>query len=326
MFTLVVPLKPVPPPQDVTEEELQKIFIKKDENMFRMSIPNLLARTFVMPDSENPLTTVELDQLPNTLTGNMGFFLGWFFWLGMIFTPILWLRAGHRGRPKGSHEEQFQRRLHGFILVVIWFFAVIAAFATGAPLGEVRYLNYAYIPATLLIGFMIRLIEDAFLLRLPARTWFAIVVSVLVGFTILQNIKFLKKWVCHFGGMQHAISESEKIIHTSFFGQTPAGMVLYNRHGELEERAVLVLWYELPADWFDQAMDRLQRENVLFVKTREESDPKLERFRDRGREVEKLAVISLDDAKPAIFRVQRWLEQAGLRRSKNRNVFVFKIR
>jgi hypothetical protein len=55
----------------------------KDQRMFDVNASNIIIRLVKQPGSENPLTKIFLREPPRSLTGNLGFFLGWFF--GLVF-------------------------------------------------------------------------------------------------------------------------------------------------------------------------------------------------------------------------------------------------
>lgn len=318
LFILVVPIRSyLPGNSEQTETvsgELYKQHATKEKKMTHFTVSHLLARTFHLPGSENPLLKPTLDEMPASFTGDLGFFLGWFFWLSLLALPFLWRKTWD------------QVETHASTLVILWFLAVVAGFSSGQELNEIRYLNFALVPAILLLASQIRLLEDSLkagsFIRRQVFPW---ALTGIFIFTFIQNFGFLTKWVGHFGGIQYALFESDKRIYEALSGKIPTDIEIYKSHGDLEKRVVLVNWYDLKEDWFEDAVRRLERENALFIKTRDEEDEKVSRFREAGFAVEKLETFLFYDAKPLFFRWSRLLGRLGLRHLKLRQVILYRI-
>lgn len=321
MFLLAVPLKQTKPAP--VNENRNQVFLQKEKQMTRFQIPTLIARTLSLPGGENPLLAVELDESPNSFTGNLGFFLGWFFWLSLFGAPLIYFLK-RRSLP-AADKEQIKLRFHAALLVFLWFAAVVAGFGMGNIVTEVRYLNYALVPAILLFAFFLRFTEDFLSPQNLTRKIVPLLFSAMFIFTIIQNFKFLTKWIGFYGGIQHTVYESEKMIYQDFFKTSPEPMEFLRKHGELGKRATLVTWYDLKEDWFLEARKRLEQEKVLYVKSRGEPDDKVERFRQEGFRVEKRANFSFYDAKPLFFRYSKLLVQTRLKKNKNLQVALYKV-
>ena len=324
MFVLAVPLKTptLHSGQSVSapSERERTVFTQKEKQMTRFHFPTLLARTFLPQDEKNPLFTVSLDKFPTSFTGNLGFFLGWVFWVGLFTVAVLHFRT----RPD-HFSEPLKLRLHALTLILFWFLAVVAGFGAGKLTAEVRYLNYAYVPGVILIGFLLRIFQEFFFRTPRAGKVSVLVFSGMVLFTLIQNYGFLTKWVGFYGGIQHANYESDKLMYESVFHSKPKGFDVLRKHGELEDRALFVTWYDAKPDWFEKVKAKFEREQFLFVKSRGEPDEKLDRFRQEGYKAEPAATFSFYDAKPLFFRFSKFLIQSHLKKSKNLRVELYKV-
>ena len=323
MFVLAVPLKA--PQKDApalskpaTQE--QAVFGQKEKQMTRFHLSTLLARTFLPPGEENPLLTFSLDKLPTSFTGNLGFFLGWFFWLGLIHAAVLHFRIKQESLP-----ESFQRRLHAFCLTLFWFLAVVAGFGAGKLAMEVRYLNYAYVPGVILIAFLLRIFQEFFFRAALVRKISVFAFSGMVLFVLIQNYGFLTKWIGFYGGVQHANYESDKFMFENVFRSKPKGFDILRKHGELENRKLFVSWYDAKPDWLGDVKAKLNREKFIYLKSRGEPDEKLDLLRKEGLRVEPAAYFSFYDAKPLFFRFSKFLIQSHLKKSKNLRVELYKV-
>lgn len=333
LFILVVPIgspRVVPKPAMSSQSMLAKkldSFAKKEREMKGFQLSNFVARTFYLPGQPNPLTHPILRDGPSSFTGDLGILLGWFFWIGLALTPVLMIITRRRNQQGsgGQLHPQLEFRNHMIVLFGIWFSVVVAGFGIGNVLSEVRYLNFALVPAMILLAFLIRLMDDA--LKGVFALGKVLRVYVLFGFliAIIQNYAHLAKWVGFFGGIQHALYESEMLIYKDFYGRKPEGWELFQNHTELEKRVILVSWYNLPHDWFEHSIERLKQEKVLFIKTRHRDDERVGRFRNAGYHAERIVTIPFYEAKPLFFRLPEWLIQSGIVGVKDLEIHIYKI-
>ncbi len=303
MFILVIPIKMIDQPKiDYGIQEnvpLANVYTPKDATTLKADPKNIYFRTIVNPGHENPLTNLMLDKRPNTFTGIFGFFLGWFFWIGLLASPLLWRKTWPL-----SEDDRFIVSKHLMQVLATWFFITVGSFALGAPLSEVRFLNFAIVPALILLAFEIKLFDAYFgsMHRIVKQCFHGFLILAFV-FVTAQNTAFLLKWVAHFGGIQHALVESEKTIYRSYFQEEPTLSELFHRHKELEQKAVLVGWYDLPSDWIDFATQRINQQGVLFYKVRTDDDEALKQFQDRDYQVTKVGDFYFNEADPIFFRL-----------------------
>lgn len=313
MFALVVPLSQklqtdLPSGASMVSQGQ----IRKDQQMFRVDFKNILSRMIVLPGQENPLTHVFLREPPSSFTGNLGFFLGWFFWLSLLSLPwILW-----KIRVKETHF---------LILNLIYFGLMVGAFASGASVKVVRFLDLALVPAMTLIVFEIRFVHELFNQSKLKQKVLTAIFSLFFIIPIVENLPTLLKWVTHNAGIQHALVETEKTIYRDYYQKEPQGIDIYMKHPELESRITLVTWYELNPNWYEEALGKLAREGVLYVKTRQEEDETIQKFRGDGYHVDKMGAYSFYGASPLMFRLKRWLASHNLIRMKNRQIILYKI-
>lgn len=321
MFLLAVPFKQSS--TSAQRENQTEVFLQKEKQMTKFKISTLVARALSLPGEENPLLKLELDESPNSFTGNLGFFLGWFFWLSLLILPLIYFLKRITFPP--VPREQLELRFHAALLFFLWFASVVAGFGMGNVLTEVRYLNYALVPAILLLAFFLKFAEGFLPKHAPVQKVATLAFCAMLVFTIIQDFGFLTKWVGFYGGIQHAVYESEKMIYEDYYKTRPDPMEFLRKHGELGRRATLVTWYDHREDWFGEARSRLSQEKVLYVKSRGEPDDKLDKFQKEGLRVEKMANFSFYDAKPLFFSFSKLLIENRLKKNKNLQVVVYKV-
>ena len=125
-----------------------------------------------------------------------------------------------------------------------------------------------------------------------------------------MNFVLFFKQVAHFGGIQDALVRAETDIFQAFYGKEPRDVELYQRHLELEGRAVVVDWYDLPQDWFATAEQKLRKEGKIFFYTREDLPKRLQQFRDAGYQVHLWKRYDFLEAKPIFFKCCRRIASA----------------
>lgn len=331
MFFLVIPMR-LNHPEPLVAKSLKTIdayslksFQKKEKQTVDFRLANLVESVVALPGTKNPLFTFPSKEQPSSFTGNLGFFLGWAFWLGLLLSPLLLKYAGRSVHLNVDHAEPFQARIHAMRLNLAWFFLVLTSFSSSQVPGDVRYLNFALVPAVVLMAFLIRLVHDALIKHTKARRLFSALITTIFLFTLFRNYTFLVKWVGHFGGLQHSLYESDALIYRKFYKEEPRSLLLLQRHVELEDRVVLVSWYDWGNNWFEKAEEKLKRERVLFVKVRQEDDEKLEKFRQAGYRVDKLKSFPFYDAKPLFFQFSKLLIQMKLKHFKNLQVVLYQV-
>ncbi len=274
---------------------------KKDKVTFSFQWKNMLERTFYVPGGEFPFTHPIRHKTPKSFTENYGFFLGWLFWLSFLTAPIV-LYFSKKKSFAPANVETFE---HFYWMLLTWFGITIAGFANGIDLSEIRLLNFAYVPSILLFFISIGIVENWLLQNSLQKKCFRFILIVLVAFTVMSNYGLLVKLIGHFGGMQDTLVRVEKDMFKSFFKKNPEGAKLYERHLELENRAVFVDWYEYENNWYEQAQEKLNREKVLYFLSRNENPERLQKFRDAGYEVKLFNRYSFFKSKPPIFKVLR---------------------
>jgi len=272
---------------------------KKDKVTFGFQWKNIMKRTFYVPGGEFPFTTVIRHKTPKSFTENYGIFLGWIFWISFLIAPLILIRSREKiiWLKKGEINEHF------YWLIFIWFGVTIAGFANGINLTEIRLLNFAYVPSIILLFISIGMIEKRWCGKNIQQKWLHLILSVLVASTVLSNYALLTKLIGHFGGMQDTLVRVEKDMFQSFFRKAPEAAELYEKHLELERRAVFVDWYEYEENWFEQAQEKLQKEHVLYFLSRDENPRRLQKFRDAGYSVSLLNRYSFFDSNPPIFKI-----------------------
>ena len=306
MMILVIPFKPFESwtnDQGFTSKETASIqpSSEKDKQTLSFQWNNLLERTFFVPGGEFPFTTVVRRNIPQSFTENYGFFLGWLFWVSLLLTPIVLARSKvSTDLPFRDQEGEMKR--HCFWLMLIWFGATIAGFANGLNVRDIRLLNFAYVPSVLLLFMMVGTLEQNFFSAAKKRLFFRIAVAVFVLYTSFSNFFILAKLLGHFGGFQNALVRAEKDVFQSFYHESPDERTLYERHQDLENRALVVDWYQLPENWFQAAVEKLNREKTVYVYTRTAQSERLEKFKTAGYEPIFLKRYDFLDAKPLIFR------------------------
>ena len=124
---------------------------KKDARALSFHWKNDLQRTFFVTGGDFPFNTLVRDKTPLSCTENLGFFLAWPFWIGLMSTPFLLTR-----------QRQNESYAHFFWLITTWFAVIIAGFSSSADIFDPRFLNFAYPPGVLLLYLMIHVAESSF--------------------------------------------------------------------------------------------------------------------------------------------------------------------
>lgn len=345
MFLMVIPLSanlipgnvPQNPPivESLSPEQklIDEHFKEKQQRLMRFKFSNVLARTFVVPGEENPFLVVNLDKPPMSFTSDLGLFLGWFFWLGLLTSPFLWWRIRKKYTRNSSEQENFDFLTHAGLLLGIWFSAVLASFGAGQHLSEVRHINFALVPGILMLAFKIRLIQENMSEFSRIRKIGGWLLGGALCFTLVQNFGFITKWIHHFGGIQHANYESNLLIYRQMNHREPQGTELHEQIRDLERRFVITNWFDLKGHWFEDAKEQLKQEGQLILRMRTEGTQPdqgkdyetLQKFQQEGFLIEKIATLPFLDAKPAFFAFQRWLSEYGWKRGKDWRIVVYRI-
>lgn len=277
---------------------------EKDRTTFSFQLENLLQRTFFVWGGEFPFTTIWRRQIPRSFTENYGFFLGWFFWGGLLW--LLWRFTFFRARSdpqKGIQGDEW--REHAVWLILIWFAVTIAGFANGISVEDTRLLNFAYVPSIFLLFAIVAFFEDSYLVDAKRRLLFHVLLAGLVLYTAFSNFVVLGKLVGHFGGMQSSIVAAERAIFRDFFKVEPNELTLYQRHRELEDRAMVVDWYELPPTWLEDLKAKLEQEGKVYFLTRFEDSERLGALRELNYRVDLVGRYNLLDSPPIFFKVAK---------------------
>lgn len=333
MMLLVIPLKPFESwikdysPKKETTVPVDKSMAKKESRALSFKWENAVKRTFFVPGGDFPFTKLQIRKTPRSVSENFGFFPSWILWLGLLLLPIILSRIKQKNlsTSRGPAEEE---KNHGILLILVWFFAVLAGFSSGADLMDMRFLNFAYVPGILLLFLIIANMERAFFVKGRQARAFRVVIAALMIFTLIGNFARLAKLIGHFVGIQDALVRAERDVHADFFKEKPKGAALYERHQELEDRAILVDWYELPPHWIRLAEKKLDQEEQLYLYTRELEPRRLSELRQAGYRPELWKRYSFLDAKPLIFRVFKQisaLENKYRHELKTNEVIIYKI-
>lgn len=331
---LVVPLKCferwTPKQVDVMPSIQTFPTTKKDKTAFSFQWKNIVQRTFFVPGGEFPFTTMRRRQTPKSFTENYGFFLGWVFWLGLPW--LLWFMVLHRRKPCSKEVEVREEvRRHCLWLIILWFAATIAGFANGISVYDTRLLNFAYVPSIFLFFSILSIFEKNYFNNVTKRLSFQILLTTFVLYTCLSNFSILGKLISHFGGIQDALVRSEKDIFFAVYHEPPTEKTLYERHGELESRVAVIDWYELPADWLQTAIEKLNREGIIYFYARSADSERLQELRKAGYPVVFWKRYDFLDAKPLFFRIQRKMLQLKtlFRKSKKKKenvILIYQVR
>jgi hypothetical protein len=195
--------------------------------------------------------------------------------------------------------------------------------------ADLRFLNFAYIPSILLLLLLTSFLERRFLNVPSSKFVFRIFVVGIIAYTCFNNFGILGKQLGHFGGMQDTIVRVERDVFESFYGKPPQGPELYLKHQELENRAVLVDWYQLPETWFEDAVEKLEKEGILYFYSRNEVPDRIKRFSDSGYRTQLWKRYNFFDAKPLIFMIFKKINYLTRRlggKATDREIFVYVIK
>ncbi|MBI3307195.1 MAG: hypothetical protein HYZ84_05255 [Candidatus Omnitrophica bacterium] len=289
----------------------------KDKTTFGFHWKNLLQRTFYVPGGDFPFTSLKRKEWPRSFSENLGFFLAWFFWLGLTF--IIFRKISSEDSPKD----------HDFLIVAIWFCVILAGFANGLTVYDTRFLNFAYIPGVLLLFYGTHEIEDIFFKQDKSRLVFRGLIFAAVLYTAITNFGFYSKLLMHFGGMQNTLIKSETDIFRETFGRDPGPWELYQKHQEMESRFEVIDWYELPSDWMDTAKGKLEKEKMIYFFTRTTDSERLKALQNTGYSAELWRQYDFLDAKPGIFKAAKLIRSLKKKirgKVKKHEIFIYRIR
>ena len=309
MTVLVVPFKSFDAWTGKQNTQVREIAARpsseKDKAAFSFHWKNLIQRTFYVPGGAFPFTTVSRSDIPRSFSENYGFFLSWFFWLNLLMMPVML----SRWRRSQVSEEETERRegfLHYLCLYLIWFLSTIAGFSNGLSVLDTRFLNFAYLPSMFLLFMFLDLDGHLVFSKPKPRQVFTAIMAFLILFSALSNMDVFTGLLTHFGGMQNAVVRAETDVYREVFGEEPTSISLYERHLELEGKALFIDWYDHGNDWFPGAETRLKQGGILYFYSREDDSPRLEQFRRAGYAVSAWRRYELLDAKTGIFTFLRW--------------------
>ncbi|MFH0983984.1 MAG: hypothetical protein V1882_00455 [Candidatus Omnitrophota bacterium] len=320
----VIPVKSLIPKEAIQASpyvsQKQEDLNVKDKTSLGFSVKNMIERTFYVPGGHFPFTKPFSKKEPRSFTENYKGILGAFFWLSILLTPFLMFRFEKINTP-GNAPGLFPQV---YWMMLIWFAATVAGFASGSSVGDVRFLNFAYVPSLFILFFSARLWEERFFSGKAESQIFRALLAIVIAITLFLNFLSYTKLAAHFGGMQDAVVRIGNDIHKATLGTEPKGWDLYRKHQELETRFVIIDWYELPPEWLSTAKDKLSREGVLYFMTRSASAARLQELQNAGMAPTLWKEYDLVDAKPLIFRWFRLLQNLT-GRAKNQKIFVYRI-
>ena len=307
----------------------------KDQTTLSFSLKNMFHRTFNLGGGKFPLLSISRKEFPDSFTENYGFFLGWLFWLGFLLLPIILSRyQGIIHRLEPSMREKKEAVQHGLILVLVWFGFILLGFGSGATIYDKRLLNFGYVPSVPLFFGVASMLEQGWLGEIEGRRiLFRAVLAALVIYTCVINFASFFKLVGHFAGMQDVLVRVERDLFREIYREEPNNLNLYQRHLELETRAVVVDWYDLPGDWFEKAQEKLRKEKKIFFYSRAADSKRLQRFREAGYPVTLWEQYHFLDARPLFFRFSKqvalkfpFLERKlAFKKGKGTEIFVYLI-
>lgn len=301
-----------------------KVEAPKDKKMFSLKWQNGLQRTFFVPDGEFSFKSIfRRSRNPLSFTENYGLFLGVLFWLGLFVAFFLF----NLRKPSPTGPPDFEIRRHHFNLFLVWFVAILCGFCSSMPLTDSRFLNFAYLPSLIVFFLALDELQKAFFSSLKRSRVFLSALILLVVATCLLNFFTYSKLLGHYGGMQDALVRAEKDIFPLVYGEAPTDTSLYERHTELERRAVIVDWYDLPSDWIEIVKDRLAEEPAVFLYSRTLQPERLVALKDAGIEASLWKQYDLFDSKPLLFRFFKMLSKipAVSRKLPSPSIFVYKL-
>lgn len=311
---LIVPLKPFEAwLNDMASSSSNTLGIRpssqKDLRLFSFNLKKGLERIFFQPDSDNPVAILYRKESPRTFTESIGFFLGWFFWIGIILAPFKLIPFAVRSPSRTNEwDEAFQ---HYYWILFVWFAMILVGFTSGVSVTDIRYLDFGYVPFVMLFfimayAFETKVLRQRHLLRFYFRAFIAIAI---LHATIL-NFRDLGKLVGHFGGMQSVLVRAEKDVFQQVYGRPPAEEIeLYDRHQALERRAIVVDWYDSMDHGFDEAIEKLKREKMIYFYTRRSDSARLMDFQDVGYSVTLWKRYDFLDSEPIAFKILKGINQ-----------------
>jgi len=329
---LVVPAKILQPyaPKPLvysSEVPLTDVLTDKNKTTFSFSFENLYKRTFYVPGETFALITLHREKPPTSFSGNLGFFLSWFFWLSFISSPWICWRYLKTSDLVPEVNEKRSFRIHLYLLFLIWFSATIAGFSNGISVFDTRLLNFAYVPCAFLLLMAVYLIES----MLPGvwRIIFRMAMVVLISLSVGSNFGFFYKQLRDYAPMQDSVVRCERDAFRDFYHEEPDDKNLYERHQDFESRAVFVDWYDWNKDWFGVFKQKIDKEEVVYFYTRDEQAPKLLDLMRQGYASERIGKYRLFDATPMIFRfydATRWIKNKLRKKKKNEDyIYLYKI-
>ena len=300
----------------------------KDQKFFKFDWTSSLKRAFFVPreNARFPLLTVKSNDQLLSLTENIGFFAGWVFWLGMLMLPFLIFRF--RKRAPGNGDADPEDFLHFLSLVLLWFAAIIAGYASGAALKDPRYLNFSYLPFLLLFFGILKMAESAFGLPRLGRRLLQTGVALIVAITVFSNYDILEAEIYQGIGIQAAYVRAEREVFVDFYGREPQGEEFYAGHRIFSNRVMVIDWYALPEDWLDNALQRLSQEGVLYYFCHATDTRRLDQMKAAGLREELLTEQVYLDAAPLIFRVMKInnaIREKMKKKPRRQRIYVYRI-
>ncbi len=330
MIMLVIPFKTqshtTASQPGVASSEVAEDVDSKDKTTLSFHWKNMLQRTFFVAGGEFPLTTLCRKKIPRSLTENMGFFIGWLFWLNLLLLP--WILSRFRKKSFSKVSMDPARLEHEFWILLIWFAATVAGFANGLTVDDTRFLNFAYVPGVLLFFMGMGVWSERFEFLRNRRSMFRWVLTGAILFTAIPNYGFYTGISKHFAGMQWVQVEAEKDLFREAYGKEPGPWEIYLKHSELEQRFRVIDWYNLPADWFETARAKIEKEGLLYFFSRSEDAERLESFRRAGYRVTLWNRYNFYDAPTGFMRYLKLLNFMKLkvgRRIKKHEVIIYRI-
>lgn len=327
MFILVVPLKKFDAPKmdygKVEHAKAANIYTEKDERMFTAGWSQLKGRIFFQDRESNPFIRFGMSSMPKSLSGDFGL-LSWLFWLGLLIAPFFLRRM--RSSPTHGAPDFPPELQHAAKITAVWFAVMAASAASGAPLSEVRYINFALVPAIILLMFIIRMGDVLLNVRPALKKAAGVILIFLFSVTILQNLGFLIKHNGHFGGMQYALFETERIIYRDAEGSSGTDLEVHLFHDELvQDGRAYFGWHDMPADWLKRLQEKVSETGSVYLRVHTEDDRMLQAVRESGFPAIPLGKVSLKDAPPPLFALYRMLGCLGIKSSKEKDIFAYRV-
>lgn len=294
---------------------------ERKQQQLRSFSPANLYRTLIHHPSEDfALTSPARQRTPLTFTGMHGFAGGWLFWISVLGAPLA--AAACRARGHGSVEWALP-----YGLFFTWSAFVAVGLASAFTVGEVRYLNFLFVPAIPLffasLAAMMSALQAA---GRAAREAFRLLAASCIAMAIVGNFRiFVIDHVYRMGGMKYAVVKSNALALEDLLGRPLEGHELHEQYDRLAKSTVFPEWHDTWASDLALREKTLRAGDHLYFLTHDPNSRWLSSLQEKGYRAELARHVDFLETPTLAFAALRALKRLTGKPASPDGIYAYRL-